>query len=74
MSTSAPLEEVRSWPLPKRLEFVFLLWDEILDSGTDPGFPDDLKAELDRRWAAYQSIPTDVRTWEQIEARLGSKP
>jgi putative addiction module component (TIGR02574 family) len=74
MNSSAPLDEVRSWPLPKRLEFVFLLWDEILDSGARPGLPDDLKAELDRRWAAFQANPTDVRTWEQIESRLGQKP
>jgi putative addiction module component (TIGR02574 family) len=74
MNTSTPLEVVRSWPLPKRLEFVFLLWDEILDSGTQPGLPDELKAELDRRWAAYQANPANVRTWEQIQSRLGQKP
>ena len=73
MTPSALLAEVRSWPLPKWLEFVFLLWDEILDSGARPGLSDELKAELDRRWAAFQANPADVRTWEQIQGRLGRK-
>lgn len=70
MNSTAPLDEIRSWPLPKQLDFVFRLWDEILDSSAQPGLPAELKAELDQRWAAYQANPFDVRTWEQIEARL----
>jgi putative addiction module component (TIGR02574 family) len=30
-----------------------------------------LNAELDRRLAAHEANPSNVRTWEQIQARLG---
>jgi putative addiction module component (TIGR02574 family) len=70
MNPSVLLDEVSSWPLSKRLEFAFQLWDDILESGARPGLSDELKSELDRRWAAYQANQTHVRTWEQIEARL----
>lgn len=70
MDISPPLQEVRSWPLEKRLEFVFQVRDDILDSGWQPELTEELKAELERRWAAYKANPSDVRTWEQIEARL----
>jgi putative addiction module component (TIGR02574 family) len=74
MNSSALLHEIRFWPLPKRLEFVFQLWNDILHSGARPGLSDVLKAELDRRWAAYRKNPTDVRTWDEIAARLGRAP
>lgn len=74
MSAATPLEEVRSWSLDRRLEFVFQVWDDILDAGWQPTLTEELKAELDRRWADYQANPSDVRTWEQIETRLRREP
>ncbi|MFO0808169.1 MAG: addiction module protein [Gemmataceae bacterium] len=74
MSTATPLDEIRTWPLERRLELVFQVWDDILDAGWQPTLDDDLKAELDRRVAAYQANPSDVRTWDQIEARLRGDP
>jgi putative addiction module component (TIGR02574 family) len=56
-----------------QLAFVFNLWDELLDSGWQPELTDDLKAELDRRLAAYQADPTNVRTWDQIVERVRRK-
>ena len=70
MSTSATIDEIRSWPVEQRLEVVFQLWDEILDSGWQPELTEQLRAELGCRWAAYQANPHDVRTWAQIEERL----
>ena len=31
---------------------------------------DSLRVELDRRWAEYEADPTNVFTWEQVEAEL----
>jgi putative addiction module component (TIGR02574 family) len=53
-----------------QLTFVFDLWDELLDSGWQPELTDDLKAELNRRLAAAEADPTNVRTWDQILERV----
>ncbi len=74
MSTSATIDEIRSWPIERRLEVVFQLWEEILDSGWQPELTEQLRAELGSRWAAYQANPQDVRPWAQIEARLRRSP
>ena len=34
---------------------------------------DALRAELDRRWAAYEADPTNVISLEQFKARLASR-
>ncbi len=34
---------------------------------------DALRAELDRRWAAYEADPTDVITLEEYKAKLASR-
>ena len=40
------------------------------DSNEYPAPDPELDAELDRRIAAHEANPGDVRTWEQIMARL----
>jgi putative addiction module component (TIGR02574 family) len=59
-------DAVRAWPQEDQLDLVFRLWDHIADSGWQPELTDELKAELDRRWAAYEADPTNVLSWEQI--------
>ncbi len=33
-----------------------------------PTMTDELRAELDRRWADHEANPDDVVTWEEIQA------
>ncbi len=40
------------------------------DCNEYPAVDPELDAELDRRLAAHDADPGNVRTWEQIEARL----
>jgi len=61
---------VQTWPVEVQLEFVFRLWDHLVEGGWQPESTDDLKAELDRRLAAYQANPANVLTWEQVVARV----
>jgi putative addiction module component (TIGR02574 family) len=62
----AVLEAVQSWPVEEQLAFVFQVWDRLVEGGWQPELTDELKAELDRRLAAYQANPSNVRTWEQL--------
>jgi putative addiction module component (TIGR02574 family) len=71
MTPTATLEAARQWTTEERLGLVFDLWDQLVDDGWKPEPSDELNAELDRRLAAHEANPSNVRTWEQIQARLG---
>ena len=70
MSPTSTLEATRKWPIEDRLCLVFDLWDQLVEDGWQPEPTDELNAELDRRLAAHEANPSNVRTWEQIRERL----
>jgi putative addiction module component (TIGR02574 family) len=70
MDPTTALQAVREWSVEDRLEFVFRLWDQLVEDGWQPEPTDDLSAELDRRLAAHAADPTNVRTWEQVLERV----
>ena len=70
MDANATLEAVREWPVEERLDLVFRLWDQLVEDGWQPEPGEELAAELDRRIAAHEANPNDVRTWEQVLARI----
>ena len=49
MISSTALQAVRGWSLEDQLEFVFQVWDQLVEEGWQPELTDDLKAELDRQ-------------------------
>jgi putative addiction module component (TIGR02574 family) len=67
-------QAVREWPAEDRLELVFRLWDQLVEDGWRPEPDEDLNAELDRRLAAHEADPTNVRTWEQVLQRVRKRP
>lgn len=69
MDPKTTLQAVQSWPVAEQLAFIFQVWDHLVEGGWQPELTDDLKAELDRRLAAYQANPSNVLTWEQLNAR-----
>jgi putative addiction module component (TIGR02574 family) len=70
MDTATTLKAVREWPVEDRLELVFRLWDQLVEDGWRPEPTDELIAELDRRLAAHEANPSNVRTWEQVLERV----
>jgi putative addiction module component (TIGR02574 family) len=70
MDPTPTLQAVRDWPVADRLELVFRLWDQLVEDGWQPEPTDELIAELDRRLAAHEADPTNVRSWEQVLARV----
>ena len=70
MDPTTALQAVQAWPLEDQLDFVFCVWDRLIENGWQPELTDELKAELDRRLAAYQADPTRGVTWEEVVARL----
>jgi putative addiction module component (TIGR02574 family) len=63
-------EAVQSWPVEDRLAFAFRLWDQLIEEGLQPEPTDELAVELDRRLAAHEADPGNVRTWEQVLERI----
>ena len=70
MDTTATIRAVRQWPVEDQLELVFNVWDHIVDSGAKPGLDEDLKAELNRRLAAFRADPSRGFTWEQVVSHV----
>ena len=70
MDATATLQATRQWPVEDRLNLVFSLWDQLVEDGWQPEPNDELIAELERRLAAHEANPTNVRTWEQVLARV----
>ncbi len=66
MDTTATLLAFQTLSLEERLDLLFQLWDQVLDDGWKPTLDDQLKAELDRRWANYRANPDSGLTWEQV--------
>jgi len=66
MDPTTTLQAVRQWPLEDRLALVFGLWDQLVADGWQPEPADELNDELDRRLAAHEADPYQVRTWEQV--------
>jgi putative addiction module component (TIGR02574 family) len=70
MEPTMTVRAIREWPVEDRLELVFRLWDQLVEDGWRPEPADDLIAELDRRLAAHEADPANVRTWEQVRQRV----
>jgi putative addiction module component (TIGR02574 family) len=70
MDPTTALQAVRAWSVEDRLDFVFRLWDQLVEDGWQPEPTDDLIAGLDRRLAAHEADPSNVRTWEQVLERV----
>jgi putative addiction module component (TIGR02574 family) len=49
------------------------LWDEVIAHSETLEVTEQQLAELDRRYAVYQSDPTKLITWEEAKSRLLSK-
>jgi putative addiction module component (TIGR02574 family) len=74
MDTTTTLQAMQTLPPEDRLDLLFQMWDQLLDEGWQPVLRDELKAELDRRWANYKTNPGSGATWEQVVAHVRRSP
>ena len=73
MNSTVAWEAVQSLSMEDQLALAFRLWDHLVENGWHPEPTDDLIAELDRRLAAHDANPGNVRTWDQILERIRIK-
>lgn len=70
MNATSTLSVVRNWPVDEQLEFVFQLWDQIIDSDWQPPESPELLTELRRRLDAYDADPSRALTWDEVIAHV----
>jgi putative addiction module component (TIGR02574 family) len=68
MDFAATLTQISSMNIDERIRLVQAIWDSIEAEQAQLDLTEDEKRELDRRIAAHEANPTDVLTWEEIEA------
>jgi putative addiction module component (TIGR02574 family) len=66
--------DVDELTVPQRLELIALLWDSIPDSVEALPMPRWHEQELERRLAIADASPELGIPWDQVKARLRSKP
>lgn len=73
--TQFPLPpEIRSLPVPYRLDLVEQIWDSIAEDQEQFELTDEQKAELDRRIAAHEADPNRGVPWEVVKKRILGEP
>lgn len=70
MDYASTLAAAEALPREERIRLVQDIWDSIAAEQTPPEISPELAAELERRIAAYEANPQDVKTWEEIESSL----
>jgi len=74
MPSSLPEADIKLLSIPDRLDLIGRLWDSIPDSADALPVPDSHRQEVERRLAAADADPGAAIPWEQVKARLRSKP
>jgi putative addiction module component (TIGR02574 family) len=65
-----PVTEILELPVDERIRIVELIWDSIAASPEAVLISDELRAELDRRLAAFEASPEAGVPWEEVRERL----
>jgi putative addiction module component (TIGR02574 family) len=65
-----PAPEYRKLPIPERIQLVEEIWDSIAQDAKALPLSDEMRAELDRRWAEHERDPSSAVPWEQVRSEL----
>jgi len=68
--THLPVAEILELPVPDRVRLIEMIWDSITAVPEALPISDDLKAELDRRLAEFESNPEAGLPWEEVRKRI----
>ncbi|HEV8519551.1 MAG TPA: addiction module protein [Burkholderiales bacterium] len=65
-----PFAELLELPVEDRIRLVELIWDSIAAVPEAIPVSDELKAELNRRLAEFESDPQAGSPWEEVRKRI----
>ena len=66
----AALEQILELPASDRVEIAQQIWESIIDRPEAIPLTDAQKAELERRWEAFQKNPEEGESWEKVKRSL----
>jgi putative addiction module component (TIGR02574 family) len=69
---SNPLPDLLKLSAKDRAQLAMALWESLSDTERDDalGVTDELRAELDRRWAEHEANPDSAVPWADVRRRL----
>ncbi len=62
--------QILELPIAERIRLVELIWDSIAAVPEAVPISDELKAELDRRFAEFEADPEAESLWEDVRERI----
>jgi putative addiction module component (TIGR02574 family) len=62
--------DILQLPVAERLRLVEAIWDSIVESPEAVELTDAQRAELDRRWEAFEDNPSEGSPWPKVRARI----
>jgi len=66
---NAALNQLDSWPVEDRINFIEAAWDRLVASGYEPDLTEQQRQELDRRI----ENPGPLTEWSEVKARISRK-
>jgi putative addiction module component (TIGR02574 family) len=73
MTVSVLLKEAKKLSKKDRLRLADEIWATVDDEWTDSTMPESLKAELSRRYEAFQKNPNQGSPWPDAKKRILEK-
>jgi len=62
--------EIFELPVADRIELAQALWESVLEHPEDLPLTESQRAELDRRWRAFETNPDEGESWEALKKSL----
>jgi putative addiction module component (TIGR02574 family) len=74
MTTPILPPEIRGLPVPARVALVEQIWDSVVDDAAEFRLTDAQKAELNRRLARRNSVPSCGADWADVKRKILGEP
>jgi putative addiction module component (TIGR02574 family) len=68
-----PLEQILQLPTAERVQIAQEIWESVVDHPEGVLLSDAQKAELERRWRAFEQNPDEGEPWETVKQSLLSE-
>jgi putative addiction module component (TIGR02574 family) len=68
-----PAADYRKLSIPDRIALVEDIWDSIAHDAQALPLTDDLRAELDRRWAEHERDPAAAIPWTEVRKEIDER-
>jgi len=65
-----PIEQILELPVPERVQLAQQIWESVFEQTEHVPLTAAQRAELERRWLAFQQHPDEGEAWEDVKRSL----